>query len=227
MDSSALLAGSEAPGESAHDKPSEAVLQALTVNAERGLTAAEVAARQARFGPNALRAEPPVPAWRKFLAQFEDALVLLLLAATAVSTGLWLFEGATPLPYEALAILAVVLFNAIMGYLQESRAESAVAALSQMTAAQAQVLRDGQRHKLPAVQLVPGDILLVEEGDTIAADARVLEAISLQTAEAALTGESLPVTKQTEPVAEQATLGDRDNMLWRGTNVTYGRGRRA
>lgn len=209
----------------AHHETSEAVLRALAVDAERGLSAADVAKRQARFGPNELRKEPPAPGWRRFLAQFEDALVLLLLVATAVSAGLWLFEGDAPLPYEALAILVIVLFNAIMGYLQESRAQSAAAALNQLTAAQAQVLRDGERHKLPAVELVPGDILLVEEGDTIAADARVLEAISLQTAEAALTGESVPVPKQTEALAEAASLGDRANMLFSGTNVTYGRGR--
>jgi P-type Ca2+ transporter type 2C len=210
---------------SAHQQSAQAVLQALAADTERGLSASEVTERQARFGPNELRGEPPTPAWRKFLTQFEDTLVLLLLAATAVSTALWAYEGHSPLPYEAMAILAVVLFNAIMGYLQESRAESAVAALNKMTAAQASVLRDGERHRVPAVELVPGDILVIEEGDTVAADARVLEAVSLQTAEAALTGESLPVSKQVEPIAEDAALGDRDNMIWSGTNVTYGRGR--
>ncbi|HTU58099.1 MAG TPA: cation-transporting P-type ATPase, partial [Polyangiales bacterium] len=156
MDSSALIPSSATE---AYQQTSDDVLQALGVSTERGLSATEVSARQTKFGPNELRGEPPVPAWRKFLAQFEDALVLLLLAATAVSAGLWLYEGHSPLPYEALAILAVVLFNAIMGFLQESRAESAVAALSQMTAAQAQVLRDGSRVKVPAVELVPGDVL--------------------------------------------------------------------
>ena len=222
MDSSALIPRSVSEP---HQQTSEAVLQSLGVTAERGLSASEVSARQSKFGPNALRGEPPVPAWRKFLAQFEDALVLLLLAATAVSAGLWLYEGHSPLPYEALAILAVVLFNAIMGFLQESRAESAVAALNQMTAAQAQVLRAGERVKVPATELVPGDIVVIEEGDTIGADARVLEAVSLQTAEAALTGESMPVSKNVEPIAEQVGLGDRHNMIWSGTNVTYGHGR--
>jgi len=222
MDSSALIPSS---GTEAHQQTSEAVLQKLGVTAERGLSGSEVSARQSQFGPNELRGEPPVPAWRKFLAQFEDVLVLLLLAATAVSGGLWLYEGHSPLPYEALAILAVVLFNAIMGFLQESRAESAVAALNQMTAAQAQVVRDGERVKVAATELVPGDILLIEEGDTVAADARVLEAVSLQTAEAALTGESMPVAKNVDPIAEQVGLGDRHNMIFSGTNVTYGRGR--
>jgi Ca2+-transporting ATPase len=136
-----------------------------------------------------------------------------------------LYERETPLPYEALAIFAVVLFNAIMGYLQESRAESAVAALHNMTAAQAQVLRSGERHKVPASRLVVGDILLIEEGDTVAADARVLEAVSLQTAEAALTGESSPVSKHDAQLSEEAAIGDRENMVFSGTNVTYGRGR--
>ena len=221
MDSSALPSSAT----EAYQQTSSDVLQALGAEAERGLSAREVSARQSKFGPNELRGEPPVPAWRKFLAQFEDALVMLLLAATAVSAGLWLYEGHSPLPYEALAILAVVLFNAIMGFLQESRAESAVAALNQMTAAQAQVLRDGSRVKVPATELVPGDVLVIEEGDTVAADARVLEAVSLQTAEAALTGESMPVSKNVEPIAEQVGLGDRHNMVFSGTNVTYGRGR--
>jgi Ca2+-transporting ATPase len=216
---------SSATGTEAYQQTSDAMLQALGVTAERGLSTSEVSARQSKFGPNELRGEPPVPGWRKFLAQFEDTLVLLLLAATAVSAGLWLYEGHSPLPYEALAILAVVLFNAIMGYLQESRAESAVAALNQMTAAQAQALRDGERVKVPATELVPGDILVIEEGDTVAADARMLEAVSLQTAEAALTGESMPVSKNIEPIAEQVGLGDRHNMIFSGTNVTYGRGR--
>lgn len=222
MDSSALI---PSPATDAYQQTSDEVLQWLGVSTERGLSASELSARQAQFGPNELRGEPPVPAWRKFLAQFEDALVLLLLAATAVSGGLWLYEGHSPLPYEALAILAVVLFNAIMGFLQESRAESAVAALNQMTAAQAQVLRDGSRVKVAATELVPGDVLVIEEGDTVAADARVFEAVSLQTAEAALTGESMPVSKNVEPIAEQVGLGDRHNMVFSGTNVTYGRGR--
>jgi P-type Ca2+ transporter type 2C len=219
MDSSPLVE------ESPYRKSAQAVLQALGSDAERGLTRDVVAERQARFGANELQGEPPVPGWRKFLAQFEDTLVLLLLAATAVSTVLWLYEGHSPLPYEALAILAVVLFNAIMGYLQESRAESAVAALNQMTAAQASVLRDGERMRVPSAELVPGDILVVEEGDTVGADARVLEAVSLQTAEAALTGESLPVSKKEHVLDEESALGDRDNMVFSGTNVTYGRGR--
>src|SRR5206468_4174139 len=113
------------------------------------------------------------------------------------------------LPYEALAIFAVVLLNAVLGYVQQSRAERAVAALRQMSAAEAHVVRDAARQTVRAAQLVPGDLVLVEEGDTVPADARVVESAALQTAEAALTGESLPVEKDPRAVAEDAALGDR------------------
>src|SRR5690606_15272931 len=157
--------------------------------------------------------------------QFKDALVILLLAATAISAGLWYAERDANLPYEAIAITAVVLLNAIMGYIQEARAESAVASLRKMSAAQAHVVRDGAQQTIPASQVVPGDILVVEEGDTIAADARVIQSTALQVAEAALTGESLPVSKETAVIDEEAALGDRTNMLFSGTAVTYGHGR--
>ena len=129
------------------------------------------------------------------------------------------------MPYEAIAILAVVLLNATMGYLQESRAEAAVAALRAMSAADATVIRDGERRSIPATDIVPGDIILIEEGDTIPADARVIESTALQTAEAALTGESLPVMKETAPIAGEVALGDRHNMVFSGTAATYGHGK--
>ena len=116
-----------------------------------------------------------MPAWRKFLAQFQDVLVILLLVATAISAGLWLYERESALPYEAIAIFAVVLLNAVMGYVQESRAEAAVAALRQMSAAHANVIRDGERQSIPAAEIVPGDLILIEEGDTIPADARLIQ----------------------------------------------------
>jgi P-type Ca2+ transporter type 2C len=152
-------------------------------------------------------------------------LVLLLLAATAISAGLWAFERDAALPYEALAIFAVVLLNAGMGYVQETRAEAAVAALRAMSAADAAMVRDGERRTVPAADIVPGDIIIIEEGGTIPADARLIESVALQTAEAALTGESLPVTKDTAIIDEDVPLGDRDNMVFSGTAVTYGHGR--
>jgi Ca2+-transporting ATPase len=209
----------------AYRQPADAVVAALGTDATRGLSQAEAATRLERHGRNELTAKPPVAAWRKFLGQFRDVLVVLLLVATAISGGLWVYERDAALPYEALAILAVVLLNAVMGYIQQSRAERAVAALRHMSAAQATVVRDGTRHRIPATEVVPGDVLLVEEGDTIPADARLVQEAALQTAEAALTGESLPVAKDTRPIAREVGLGDRHNMVFSGTVATYGHGR--
>ena len=212
-------------GETAHQRSVEAVAAALGTDLQAGLSDADARARLAEHGRNELAAKPPVPAWRRFLAQFQDVLVVLLLVATAISAALWAYEGAAGLPYEALAILAVVLLNATLGYLQESRAEAAVAALRAITADEATVIRGGERRRVPAAELVPGDLILVEEGDTIPADARLAASTALQTAEAALTGESLPVSKGTAPVPGEAPLGDRHNMVFSGTAATYGRGR--
>jgi Ca2+-transporting ATPase len=208
-----------------HRQRAEDVVAALGTDLRRGLTDAEVGARLERYGRNELEAEKPAPAWRKFLRQFQDVLVILLLVATGISAGLWAYERDAALPYEALAILAVVLLNATLGYVQEARAESAVAALRAMSAAAAAVIRNGERRSLPAAELVPGDIILIEEGDTIPADARLLESAALQTAEAALTGESLPVGKDTEAIADDVALGDRNNMVFSGTAATYGHAR--
>lgn len=203
----------------------EEVLAALGTDARYGLREAEVQTRLARYGRNELLAEKPIPGWRKFLAQFQNVLIILLLIATAISAGLWFYERESALPYEAIAIFAVVLLNAIMGYVQESRAEEAVAALCQMSAAQADVIRDGERRSIPAAEVVPGDIVLIEEGDTIPADARLIQSTALQTAEAALTGESLPVSKDIQPILQEVELGDRHNMIFSGTAATFGHGR--
>jgi len=203
----------------------EDLFTALAADGLQGLTDEEALARLERYGRNELAAERPVPAWRRFLAQFQDVLVILLLIATAISAGLWAYERDAALPYEAIAILAVVLLNATMGYLQESRAEAAVAALRAMSAADATAIRGGERRSVPASEIVPGDIILIEEGDTIPADARLIESAALQTAEAALTGESLPVTKDPALITDDVPLGDRDNMVFSGTAATYGHGK--
>jgi Ca2+-transporting ATPase len=203
----------------------EQVLAVLGTDARRGLTGAEARARLERYGRNELASEARSPAWKKVLAQFTDVLVILLLLAAAISAALWLWERESALPYEAIAIGAIVLLNAVMGYVQESRAESAVAALRRMSADDARAIRDGEQRRIPATELVPGDILLVEEGDTVPADARVIQSTALQTAEAALTGESLPVSKDPALIGQDVALGDRDNMIFSGTAVTYGRGR--
>jgi Ca2+-transporting ATPase len=211
----------------AYRKSAEEVVTSLGTDPRRGLSQSEARARLERFGRNELSAEKPVPGWRKFLRQFQDVLVILLLIATAISAGMWLYERESALPYEAMAIFAVVLLNAIMGYIQERRAETAVAALHQMSAAHAVVIRDGERRDVPAAEIVPGDIILLEEGNTVPADGRLIQSVALQTAEAALTGESLPASKEATTITEEATLGDQLNMVFSGTAVTYGHGRAA
>ncbi len=200
-----------------------AVSSALAVDPAIGLSAPEAQARLERFGPNRMQERPPIAAWRRFLGQFTDVLVLLLIAAAVVSGLLWLIDRESALPYEAMAILGIVLLNAAMSHLQQARAEEALRALRKMAAPRATVLRDGARLTVASELLVPGDIVLVEEGDTVPADARLVEAPALQVAEASLTGESAPVSKDTNAVMGEAALGDRRNMAFAGTSVTRGR----
>ena len=181
--------------------------------------------RLARFGPNRLEAAERVPAWRKFLGQFADPLIYLLLAAVVVSLVAWVLEGGEAAPYDAIVIAAIVVANAVLGYVQEARAEQAVAALQRMSAATAGVVRDGREERIPAAEVVPGDILMLAEGDAVAADGRLVEAASLTVAEASLTGESEAVLKEIGPIAEPVGLGDRVNMVFSGTAVVRGRGR--
>jgi Ca2+-transporting ATPase len=208
-----------------YQQTAEQVIRTLGSDRARGLSMAEARTRLAHFGANQLATERPPSAWRKFLAQFGDVLVILLLIATVISFVLWLYERDAALPYEAIAISAVVLLNAMLGYIQQERAESAIASLRQMAAAHALVMRDGEPTTVLAAEVVPGDVLIVEEGDTVPADARVIESTALHVAEAALTGESLPVSKDIDPIPGEVGLGDRANMIYSGTSVTYGRGR--
>ncbi|KPF71407.1 haloacid dehalogenase [Bosea sp. AAP35] len=209
----------------AYRRSADYVVGQLETHSQLGLTEEEASIRLARDGPNTLEAEPVVPAWQRFLAQFSDVLVILLLVAALISAGLWFVERATALPYEGLAILAIVLLNAVMGFAQQSRAEQAVLALRRMSAATATVIRDGARNSIAAAGLVAGDVILIEEGDLVSADARLIESVSLRMAEAPLTGESLPVAKNTAVIAQDVALGDRGNMVFSGTSASYGRGR--
>jgi Ca2+-transporting ATPase len=221
-----VATASETPDSStAYLLPIDDLIAKLETDGQHGLSEGEAPSRLERYGRNELISDRTVPVWRRFVAQFWDVLVILLLVAAGVSAGLWAFERSSAMPYEAIAILAVVLLNATMGFIQESRAEAAVAALRSMSAADATVIRGGERRSLPAADVVPGDVILVEEGDTIPADARLIESAGLQTAEAALTGESLPVSKDTAPIGEDVPLGDRENMIFSGTAVTYGHGK--
>jgi len=190
----------------------------------RGLTSAEAAERLARIGPNAIEPPAPVPVWRHILAQFESPLVLLLVAAVLVSFVVWAIEGAHGVPYEAITILVIVILNAALGYVQEARAEAAAESLKKLAAPHAAVVRDGTRHDVRAVEVVPGDLLVVDEGAAIPADARLIESVSLQTMEAALTGESTPVAKTTEPLPADAGVADRTNMVFSGTTAAAGHG---
>ncbi|HSC51230.1 MAG TPA: cation-translocating P-type ATPase [Gaiellaceae bacterium] len=206
-------------------QPADDVATALGTDADGGLDAREAAARLERVGPNRLDEEPPLPAWRKFLGQFADPLIYLLLAATVVSLVAWVLEGEEAAPYDAIVIAAIVVANAVLGYVQEARAEKAVAALQRMAAATATVVRDARPERVPAAEVVPGDVLLLAEGDAVAADARLLEAASLTVAEAALTGESEPVLKDVAALTGPAELADRVNMVFSGTAIARGRGR--
>lgn len=211
--------------EDAYHRDAEDVVSALGSDATRGLGEEDASARLASHGANEMATEQEVPGWRRFLAQFQDTLVLLLIGATAVSAALWLYEREDPLPFEALAIAAVVLLNAIVGYIQESRARAAVRALEELTAAEATVMRSGRRRRIPAREVVPGDLLLLEEGDAVAADGRLVHSVELQLAESALTGESVPVEKDTATVTDAPMpIADRHDMVFNGTVVTHGRG---
>ena len=200
-------------------------LSAAGVDPGTGLSSVEAASRLVSHGPNELRSQPREAAWRRFLKQFADPLVYLLFGAMAISLAAWLLEGASGLPIDVVVILLIVLANAVIGFVQENRAADAVAALADMTAARATVLRDGKLATIPAADLVPGDVLVLGEGDAVAADARLISASSLQVQEASLTGESEAVTKTVTPLPELGSLGDRHNMVFKGTAVARGVGR--
>lgn len=189
-----------------------------------GLTSAEAADRLERFGPNQLRAQKTEPQWRKFLRQFQDPLVYLLFIAMGISLGAWIVEGATGAPIDVIVIAIIVIANAILGYTQEAKAADAVAALAKMTAANSTVMRDGKQQTIPSHNLVPGDVLLLAEGDAVGADATLIEATDLYIQEAALTGESEAVHKTPEPVADDAPLGEHTNTVFKGTAVVRGVG---
>ncbi|WP_333588232.1 HAD-IC family P-type ATPase, partial [Phenylobacterium sp.] len=202
------------PLPSPHSQAAEACLAALD-SAPEGLSPAEAKARLDRYGPNRLpetRARGPL---RRLLAQFNNVLIYVLLAAAAVTAMMqhWVDTG---------VILAVVVANALIGFLQEGKAEAAMAAIRDLLAPHAAVLREGVRATIEGDQLVPGDIVLLEAGDKTPADLRILEARGLAAQEALLTGESAPVEKTVVPVAPEALLGDRSSMLWSGSLITQG-----
>ncbi|MGH9116520.1 MAG: cation-translocating P-type ATPase [Acidimicrobiales bacterium] len=199
--------------------------RSLGTDPATGLTSAEAAERLARFGPNRIDPGEVEPAWRRFARQFADPLVYLLIGAVVVSVVAWALEGADGVPIEAIVIGAIIIANGVLGYVQEQKAQEAVAALQKLAAATAGVVRDGTERRVPADEVVLGDILVLAEGDAVCADGRLLNAATLMIAESSLTGESEPVLKDSAPLAEPAPLGDRLNMVFSGTAVTRGRGR--
>lgn len=200
-----------------HALTSEQTLQQLGVG-PNGLSAAEAMRRLAQHGPNALAEAEHRPLWRVFVRQFASPLIYILFGAAALAFAM--HERG-----DALVILIVVLVNAVIGTFQEGRAERSMEALRRLATLKVRVLRDGHEEILDAHDLVPGDVVLVAAGDAVAADARILDAATLQAAEAALTGESLPVAKNADPMPADTPLADRHNMIYSGTHVAAGRGR--
>jgi len=200
-----------------HAEPVDAVETRLAVDCASGLGDAEVAARLVRYGPNRLTETPGKPAWRRFADQLMQPLVLVLIAAGVVTAALgeWVDAG---------VIFGVVLVNAIIGYWQEAKAEGALAALAKSVATPVTVRRGGQRLQLEAGQLVPGDVVLLAAGDRVPADLRLFHQRELHIDDSMLTGESLPVDKQTEPLAADTLLAERTNMAYAGTTVVAGQG---
>jgi Ca2+-transporting ATPase len=185
------------------------------VTAHHGLSGDEAARRLAEVGPNELRREAATPAWRMLVRQFASPMIVLL----GVSSGITLLFGEVA---DGIAILTIVALNGVIGFLQEYRAEKAVMALRAMTAPRATVLRDGHPRVIPAAEIVPGDLLCLEAGDLVAADAQVLDANALTVNEAALTGESLPVDKDPTPLGDDVPLADRRDHVYAGTAVVAG-----
>lgn len=211
-----------------YTRSAEAVVQDLG-SSTGGLTAPEAARRLSIQGPNRLKQPPKPTLLQRFAQQLKDPMLIILMAAAGVSALTGVLAGENEWA-EVIIILAVVLLNAVLGVLQESKAEAAIEALQTMTAATCKVLRDGKQVILPAEELVAGDVVVLEAGDAVPADGRILENASMKMEESALTGESVPVNKTQEPLdlpqgQEDIPLGDRKNMCYMGSTVVYGRGR--
>ena len=200
-----------------HQVTPEDVSRLLEVDVHVGLSSPEITARRAKFGPNRVTASRRTPQWLKFLSQFRQPLIYILLASTAMSAamGEWV---------DASVIFVVVFLNATIGYFQEAKAEKAIHALAAMVVTEATVRRSGEKLRIASVDLVPGDVVLLQSGDRVPADLRLVHQRNLQIEEAALTGESAPVAKGTTPLPAETILADRANLAFTGTLVTYGQG---
>jgi Ca2+-transporting ATPase len=211
-----------------HAKGVEETLRDLNAN-ENGLKTDEVEARRKTYGYNELVEKKRITPLQILLNQFKDIFVMMLLAAIVLSVIIGWYKsaggGALEEYVDAITIGAIVVLNAIVGFVQEYRSEKAIDAMKRLAAPRAHVLRDGKITTMPAREVVPGDILILEAGDNVPADVALIEAVDIKTEEAALTGESSPVSKRVGPVEEKTPVADRKNMLFMGTHLTYGRGR--
>jgi Ca2+-transporting ATPase len=212
-----------------HSMTAADAASALDTNLEKGLSAGEVGKRREQFGANELREAPGRSFWRMLLDQFNQFLVIILIVAAIISAliGWTQFNrtGDTTEFIDAIAIMAIVILNAVLGVVQEGRAEEALAALKKMAAPNARVLRDGYTQTVPSRDLVPGDVVILETGNYVPADVRLIESVNLRIEEASLTGESVSVGKDAREVLKpEAVLGDRHNMAFMSTVITYGRG---
>ncbi len=207
-----------------HSETSEAVMQELKVT-PIGLTSTDAKERLITYGPNELKKEKGKSPLKILIGQFTDVLMIILLLAMALSVAVGIYQNSLDEIIDALIILVIVIASAVLGFTQEYRSEKAVEALKKMTAPTASVLRDGKEVRMPAAELVPGDIMLLYTGDKVPADGRLIEAFAMKNDEAPLTGESSPVNKSTLKLPEQTQLNDRENMVYTGTVVVYGRGK--
>ena len=206
-----------------HSQSINDVLKELSANPQTGLSASNIDALRSQYGENRLKEKKKKTNLQRFFDQFKDVMILILLAAAVVSFVIACIEGNPMEFFEPALILLIVVLNAVMGMLQESKAEKALDALKSMSAPHAHVIRDGEEKIIDAAELVPGDIIKLEAGDFVPADARLIKSASLKSEESALTGESVPSEKDAlAEVKEDATLGDRSNMVFSGCSITYG-----
>lgn len=206
-----------------HHASQQQVLQELHSDLAKGLTSDQVSEKRSRFGENKLKEKKRKSNLQRFINQFKDVMILILIIAAAISFVIACIEGEMKDFFEPVLILLIVILNAVMGVMQESKAEKALDALKGLSAPHARVLRDGQEKIIDAAELVPGDIIRLEAGDFVPADARLLGSVSLKSEESALTGESVPSEKDAEALVEEnAPLGDRSNMVFSGCSITYG-----
>ena len=218
-----ILLRRQKPKMNFHAKPCDDAISELSTNALTGLSASEAKARLEKDGKNELATKKAKTSLQKFFEQFKDVMIIILLVAAVISFVMACIEGEAKEFFEPILILLIVVINAVMGVIQESKAEKALEALQNMSAPKSRVIRDGKEEIIDSASLVVGDIIRLEAGDFVPADARLLKSVNLKSEESALTGESVPSEKDAGAVVdEKAPIGDRTNMIYSGCSITYG-----